>query len=80
MTLAGALALIFGAISVVLSFLGLGKSFSPLISPRKANSVISTGMFQVWAPIDVRQIDDTYLMSCDAQSKHTLRHGLFANG
>eukprot|EP00892_Ulva_mutabilis_P004808 jgi/Ulvmu1/269/UM001_0273.1 len=42
----GALALIFGAISVVLSFLGLGKSFSPLITPRKANSIITSGMFQ----------------------------------
>lgn len=44
---AGALALIFGAISTALSFVGLGKSFSPLVTPRKSNVIVSNGMFQV---------------------------------
>jgi protein-S-isoprenylcysteine O-methyltransferase Ste14 len=40
------LSLIFGAIIVVYSIFNLGKSFSPLITPRKNNVIVSTGIYQ----------------------------------
>ena len=40
------LGLIFGAIICLYSIVNLGRSFSPLISPRVNNSVVATGIYQ----------------------------------
>lgn len=44
--LAGVLSLIFGAIVCCYSIINLGRSFSPLITPRKSNAIVKTGMYQ----------------------------------
>lgn len=43
---AGVLSLIFGVIIAAYSVINLGRSFSPLVTPRKNNSIITTGLYQ----------------------------------
>jgi protein-S-isoprenylcysteine O-methyltransferase Ste14 len=40
------LSLIFGSIIIVYSIINLGRSFSPLVTPRKNNSIVTTGLYQ----------------------------------
>jgi protein-S-isoprenylcysteine O-methyltransferase Ste14 len=43
---AGVLALLTGAIFFIYSVVSLGRSFSPLIAPRRNNELVTSGMYQ----------------------------------
>ena len=43
---AGILSLLSGAIACLFALVSLGRSFSPLIAPRKNNELTTSGMFQ----------------------------------
>jgi hypothetical protein len=43
---AGVLSLIFGALIFCYAVINLGRSFSPLITPRKNNKIVKTGLYQ----------------------------------
>jgi protein-S-isoprenylcysteine O-methyltransferase Ste14 len=43
---AGILAMLAGSIACIFSCICLGRSFSPLVSPRKNNELVTTGMYQ----------------------------------